>query len=210
MAWIESHQKLERDPKLFDFMELMCVDINSAIGLLHRFWWWCVDHAHDGDLQKFNDKNIGRAIGLNSGDCKKFVESMVAAGFIERQPYFRIANWWKFTGKYLKIKYRDDPETWKNIQNLYTVGNTVSNTKDITDRHNRQTKHKYGEYRHVCLTDEEHEKLKQKLNSRLDYWIKQLDEGIQSKGYKYKDHYLTILKWVERERPGEVKRSWEE
>ena len=34
-------------------------------------------------------------------------------------------------------------------------------------------------------------------------WIKELDEGIERKGYKYKSHYLAILKWDEKEKQTE-------
>lgn len=61
--------------------------------------------------------------------------------------------------------------------------------------------HKYGEYSHVLLTDKQYSKL-------LDEWgeeelkrqIVKLDEGIQMKGYKYKDHNLTIRSWKKNEK----------
>jgi 5-methylcytosine-specific restriction endonuclease McrA len=61
----------------------------------------------------------------------------------------------------------------------------------------KPTKHKYGEYKNVLLTDDEYEKLSDKVNR--DAMIKKLDEGIELKGYKYKSHYLAILKWAEKE-----------
>ena len=64
---------------------------------------------------------------------------------------------------------------------------------------NKSKKHKYGEYKHVLLTDEEYEKLKDKVDNREE-WIKKLDEGIELKGYKYKNHYLAILKWYKSEK----------
>lgn len=58
-------------------------------------------------------------------------------------------------------------------------------------------KHKYGEYQHVLLKDQELEKLK------LDYGeleteeaIKFLDEYIEMKGYKSKNHNLVLRRWV--------------
>lgn len=55
-------------------------------------------------------------------------------------------------------------------------------------------KHKYGEYKHVLLTDEEYEGLKTKVDDR-EKWIRKLDEGIENKGYKYNNHSLTIQNW---------------
>lgn len=59
----------------------------------------------------------------------------------------------------------------------------------------KETKHKYGEYKNVLLTDTELEKLKQEY-SNYEELIKHLDEYIEMKGYKAKSHYLAIKKWV--------------
>lgn len=63
----------------------------------------------------------------------------------------------------------------------------------------------YGEYKHVKLTDDEYQKLKTRFNSEVERKIQNLDEGIEQKGYKYKSHYLTILKWAEKEEQKEGK-----
>ena len=57
--------------------------------------------------------------------------------------------------------------------------------------------HKYGEYGNVLLTDSQFDKLKEDYGESealkaIDY----LDQYIKRKGYKAKDHYLTIRKWV--------------
>ena len=62
---------------------------------------------------------------------------------------------------------------------------------------NKKTKHKYGTYKHVLLTDEEYKKLLDKygefnLNKVIDFF----DRKIELKGYKYKSHYLAILDWA--------------
>ncbi len=62
------------------------------------------------------------------------------------------------------------------------------------EKKEKEPKHKYGEYHHVLLTDKEFEKLEDAVINR-EYWIKQLDDGIEMKGYKYKSHYLAILSW---------------
>lgn len=77
-------------------------------------------------------------------------------------------------------------------------GNHLETEHNIT-KHNI-TKHKYGEYQHVLLSDDELDKLKAKFKD-WEARIKRLDEGIEMKGYKYKNHYLTILKWAEKDAP---------
>ena len=63
------------------------------------------------------------------------------------------------------------------------------------------SKHHHGEYGNVLLTDEELEKLKARFTDYKER-IKRLDEGIEMKGYKYKSHYLAILKWAEKDAQG--------
>ena len=64
----------------------------------------------------------------------------------------------------------------------------------------KEKKHKYGEYQNVKLTDTEYQKLINRFGEEeAKAWIKRLDEGIALKGYKYKSHYLAILKWKEKE-----------
>lgn len=58
-------------------------------------------------------------------------------------------------------------------------------------------KHRRGEYQHVLLTDEEEDKLIEEYG--LEFTLKAitfLDEYIEMKGYKAKNHYLAIRKWV--------------
>jgi hypothetical protein len=73
----------------------------------------------------------------------------------------------------------------------------------------KDIKHIYGEYSHVLLSDEQLEKLKVKFTDYKNK-IKNLDEYIQMKGAKYKDHYLTILKWSEKDKPKKPSGQYEE
>lgn len=59
----------------------------------------------------------------------------------------------------------------------------------------KETKHKYGEYQNVKLTDNEFAKLKNKYSEDADKIINYFDAQIEMKGYKYKSHYLAILDW---------------
>lgn len=61
-------------------------------------------------------------------------------------------------------------------------------------------KHKYGEFKNVFLSDEELSKLKERFPDDWQKWIEILSQGIEQHGYKYKNHYLAILKWEEKER----------
>ena len=57
-----------------------------------------------------------------------------------------------------------------------------------------------GEFSNVLLTDEEYSKLLTRFDAtKVDRLIEDLSLGIKSKGYKYKDHYATILNWERRD-----------
>ena len=80
--------------------------------------------------------------------------------------------------------------TSNNIKNEY-----INNTPPP-----KEEKHKYGIYQHVFLTDEQYEKLKQDFPTKYEKLINDLDEGIELKGYSYKNHYLAIRKWEARDK----------
>jgi len=61
-------------------------------------------------------------------------------------------------------------------------------------------KRKYGEFKNVLLTDEEYQKLKDKLGNKIDDFIERLSAYMKSKGTRYKDHYATILNWSRRDK----------
>lgn len=74
-----------------------------------------------------------------------------------------------------------------------SIGNSKDSIDNIAKR--KPQKHKYGQYQHVLLTDEQLLKLKAEYPNYLDL-ITYLDEYIEMKGYKAKNHYLAIKKWV--------------
>lgn len=106
-------------------MTMMGWDLDTTIGKLHRFWWWCVDYAEDGDLRRYNDSMLAAAVALDPVKGREFVEAMVtcggesASGFIERSPYFRVHDWWDYCGMLLQIRYKHSPKKWMKIRSLY-------------------------------------------------------------------------------------------
>ena len=74
----------------------------------------------------------------------------------------------------------------------------INTNKQSTNKQNtkEQSKHKYGEYSHVLLTDKEHTHLLDLYGDSLDEHIKILDEYIETSGKSYKNHSLVLQKWV--------------
>ena len=63
------------------------------------------------------------------------------------------------------------------------------------------TRHKFGEYGKVLLTDEQHTKLITDFGQQVvDSVIKKMDEWITMKGKGYKDYNLALRKWIKDEK----------
>jgi len=69
------------------------------------------------------------------------------------------------------------------------------------DKPAESQKHKHGEYKHVLLTSDEYLRLCEEWGEpELLRMIKELDEGIEMKGYKYKNHNLALRRWKSNEK----------
>jgi len=95
--------------------------------------------------------------------------------------------------------YDNNNGVYKNLDRVYNILNTLKEKEKEKEKEKdkeKDKKHKYGEFKNVLLTDKEVEKLKSDYgNDRALELINKLDEGIELKGYKYKNHNLAIRKW---------------
>ena len=120
--WIESHQEILNHPKTIRLSHLMGWSINETIGVLHRFWWWCLSYAEDGNLSKFTEEDINVAVGLNSENKSKLVDSMINSGLLDKTPVLRVHDWFDYAGRYLKAKYHEtNPRKIEKIRKTYSV-----------------------------------------------------------------------------------------
>lgn len=122
MAWIESHQSLERHPKMLTLSAALNWQIPETIGRLHMLWWWVLDFADDGDLQKYNDAHVAGAMRVGIENSSDLVNALVHARWLEREPYFRVRNWWQYAGRFLQVKYKKSPAKWQRIREQYQTG----------------------------------------------------------------------------------------
>lgn len=64
----------------------------------------------------------------------------------------------------------------------------------------RETRHKYGEYSNVLLTDSDMQKLKEEFPTDWEERIERLSAYMASTGKSYKNHLATIRNWARRDR----------
>lgn len=71
----------------------------------------------------------------------------------------------------------------------------------------KPTRHKYGMYKNVLLSDEDYQKLQEEFPHDYSERIDRLSEYIESTGKKYKNHRATIKAWARKEKPTKEKSS---
>lgn len=144
-------------------------------------------------LEDFNDK-----------DFRQIIEAVIKYDKNGTLPDFEGEK--KIAFKFIKMSIDRNNEQYNNIceKNRQNAQKRWSNATEIAEveekKSTKQVKHKYGEYQHILLTDDELDRLKKDFGETdTQKAIKLLDEAIEMKGYKYKSHNLAIRKWVMQE-----------
>lgn len=87
-------------------------------------------------------------------------------------------------------------ENTKDITNNYNINNNKTSKKKTT----KEVRHKYGEFKNVLLSDKDLEKLKAEYGEELvEKYIKKMDEWIELNGRRYKNYYLALRQWMNKE-----------
>ena len=83
------------------------------------------------------------------------------------------------------------------ITNNYNINN---NNKASKKKSIKEPRHKYGEFKNVLLSDKDLEKLKAEYGEELvEKYIKKMDEWIELNGRRYKNYYLALRQWMNKE-----------
>ena len=150
------------------------------------------------DLYKVSKITVSRWISTLNKKGYIAVETLYKEGtkeIIGRHLYIVNTPINKNVNRYIQ----NDLEGINEIVNTPINKNVKDNNKVINTKINNKlkvSKHKYGEYSHVLLTDKEHAHLLDLYGDSLDEHIKILDEYIETSGKKYKNHSLVLQKWV--------------
>jgi len=110
MLWIKSSVDLAGHPKLYKLMSILKVNQNEAIGIMHRFWWWCLQYAETGDLSEVDSTVLNTTLGTHN-----ILETMIECKFVDNEP-LQVHDWFDFAFEYLKSKYRtSNPEKYEKL-----------------------------------------------------------------------------------------------
>ena len=83
------------------------------------------------------------------------------------------------------------------ITKQYNINN---NNKASKKKTTKEVRHKYGEFKNVLLSDKDLEKLKAEYGEELvEKYIKKMDEWIELNGRRYKNYYLALRQWMNKE-----------
>lgn len=154
-----------------------------------------------------NPKRIMRTIGASEDDLKLLIAKafiLVFENGVIVIKHWRMHNTLQndrykptdYQEEYAMLGLKDNQAyTWK--QN----GNILETQPNLT-KHNL-TKHRYGEYKNVLLSDADMEKLKDEFPTDYEQRIERLSEYIASTGKAYKNHLATIRTWARKDKPQE-------
>lgn len=165
-------------------------------------------------------ENLAAETNLSVKQVRVALDKLKASGTVavkrtNRFSIISIVNWRKYqdegfpdgiqNDKPMAIKGQTDGKqraTNKNEKNDKNEKNIViSSAEDKQAVPAKPQKHRYGEHKNVLLTDDEVEKLKAKFGSSYQEFLDKFSNGLALKGYKYKSHYLRMLKWFKDEVP---------
>lgn len=107
MAWIESHESLPTHPKTKRMCRLLKITPVVAVGHLHFLWWWAMNHAQDGVLDRYTPDDVADACSWE-GDPDSFFDALVESKFIDRTSAgHEIHDWFVYAGKLIALRQKD-------------------------------------------------------------------------------------------------------
>lgn len=92
-----------------------------------------------------------------------------------------------------------DKSNWDNEPQLSTKEQSTNESNTNKSSTKRETRHKYGEYSNVLLSDTDLVKLKAEFPTDWEERIERLSYYMESKGKSYKNHLATIRNWARKD-----------
>ena len=186
-----------------------------------RLLYYDLSMRADDDGFVNSPKKICRMIGASDDDLKilimkKFIIPFESGVVVIK--HWKIHNYIR-NDRYKETKYKEEKASLcLDANNSYTVGIPSDNQMDTQDRLGKDrlgkdrlgesnkaalpptpTRHKYGAYSNVLLSDKDMEKLKDEFPADWGERIERLSEYMASTGKSYKSHLATIRSWAKKD-----------
>lgn len=158
-----------------------------------------------GDIAFPSRDLMCKHLGVSKDSITKYIKELKEKGYLEVSQ--EIGPGGKFKHNIYKlIPYPKIPDTVKpdTVNSPLTIINNNNNNKNniYTDKKKtiKEPRHKYGEFKNVLLSDKDLEKLKTEYGEELvEKYIKKMDEWIELNGRRYKNYYLALRQWMNKE-----------
>ena len=198
------------------------VGVDGAIMLENLNYWIIVnkskqkeDHFHDGEYWTFSTKKGFSELFpfWTERQVRRILDNLIKDGYIKTGNYNKLSFdrtlWYTLTEKgwlLFGIMQKTEPSNdngqnspMTSDRNVQTIPYNKPNNK-TNNNTTKEPRHKYGEFKNVLLSDKDLEKLKAEYGEELvEKYIKKMDEWIELNGRRYKNYYLALRQWMNKE-----------
>ena len=194
------------------------VGVDGAIMLQNIHYWILLNKANkqnyqDGEWWTYNTKKAFAELFpfWTEKQVRRILDNLINDGYLKTGNYNKAGYdrtlWYTLTEKgwmlwNINISPNGQMEKTEWANGMDQTGQPIPNNKtninnNINTTKKKETKKKYGQYKNVRLTDKELDSLIADYGKDIiDEYITKLDEGIELKGYKYKNFNLAMRNWL--------------
>lgn len=202
-GWVKLHRKLLDNPIVMKDSDHLAVWTYLLLKATHDNYSTLFGGKkiilESGQLITGCDK-IASDLNISNSKARRILNSFQSDGQIDRQAkrygsLITLLNWnlYQKSDGQIDAKMTDERQT---SDRRVTAIQECKNDKNVK---NNISRHKYGEYKNVLLSDAELEKLKAEFPNDYLKWIDKLSCYMASKGTSYKNHLATIRNWAKKD-----------
>jgi len=175
-------------------------------------------YAGGGDTCFPSRKKICFDLGISNDTLSKYLRQLTECGYISVE---QIKEGGRFSHNVYTLNGTISPcpkisDTEKTVNGKLDTNinnsniNSIYNNNSIKREAAKPTRHRYGEYNNVLLSDEELEKIKTELPNNWEQYIQDLSSYMASTGKSYKSHLATIRNWARKDQAKHKERTKEQ
>lgn len=155
------------------------------------------------DDWEFSENGLQAILRDGQASVRSAIKELESAGFLsrtrERDESGRMGRCVWIVSDYPRLENPNLVNS--NLGNEPQLSTKESSTNESTTKESkRETRHKFGEYQNVLLSDSDIEKLKTEFPTDWEQRIERLSYYMESKGVSYKNHLATIRNWARKDR----------